>query len=637
MADHNGIRKKASYAVPPADAGQGKRIGRNLLRAGLLTLAALILALGLEWIMQRSLPPIFVDSKVDISSDPTLIERGRTYLHSSGRLALVEEWDLKRLAFTFALQLALLTAVFPLGLGRRFLVWVRQTAASLKAVFTREKARNWKLACCFAITFAAVFFLGKVWIRDVYHRDNWMTWSVCFWAALGAGCLTTFRRTLAKKPEVFFLLLTLIVGGLFAWRLPAATRVSLDDGYHFQHASNYSTLGRVRFTGTDWDLMQEDNPRDYELAHWEESRDAEDAKYAEGAVYVTSGFHLNIKEYWTATSGLGLFLGRVFRLHYRDMWSLGRFTGLMAYAILGYFAIRRLKSGKMILSLAMMTPSAVFLAANYSYDPGVTAGIFLSCAYWLAQWQERDQPLKNGDVAVMLLGMLAACYAKAIYFPIFLLFFFLPESKFRDKKHRRLYWGIMALSIVVVMLYILLPLGRSGGEADNRAEGNVNTFGQIQFILQHPLQYAEYLWHFLQYYLDPGHMDGLVSSFGYMGGGICTTLILMTLAVVTFTDAAEEGLLPPAGARGAGLIILFGTLALMSTAMYAWFSEVGSATFDGMQPRYLIPLIYPAMALMGSNRTRNQVNPALYNGILFALMVFASVSGLLHECVEYYH
>ena len=287
--------------------------------------------------------------------------------------------------------------------------------------------------------------------------------------------------------------------------------------------------------------------------------------------------------------------------------------------------------------MTLMIPSAVFLAANYSYDPGVTAGITISCAYWVAQWQEPEQKLKNKDLAIMILGMMTACYAKAIYFPIFLLFFFVPKSKFRNDRHRRAYRGILAVSMAAMMLYILLPLSKSGGQADIRAEGNVNTFGQIQFILQNPLLYAEYLWHFLQEYLDPNHMTGLVNSYGYQGGGLCTSVSLMILAVTTFMDASEEGLLPPARIRVCSQVILLGTLALMSTAMYAWFTRVGSPEISGMQHRYLIPLLYPAMAMLGSNRTRNQVNPALYHGILFALMTFTSFSGILHTCIEYYH
>ena len=607
------------------------------IRAAALVLAALILAAGLEWVMQRTLPPVFTDAEVDISSDPTLIERGTTYLHASGRPALKEEWHLPRLAAVFALQLALLALLFPLGGGRRVLTALRSGFQSLKRVIRDEKTRNLKLAGCFLCVFAAVYLISRVWIRDVYHRDNWMTGAVCVWAGLGAGCLAAFRRTLGKKPEVLFLVLTLIAGGLTSFLLPDATGVSLDDGYHFQHALNYSTLGHVRFTGAEWDAMQTENVKEYRLAEREAFLAAEDEKYAEGAVFVTSGFHLEIKEYWMGTCGLGLFLGRLFGLRFCDIWSLGRFTGLLAYALIGYFAVRRLKSGKMILALSLMTPSCVFLASNYSYDPGVIAGITLSCAYWIAQWQEPEEKLKLSDAAVMLLGMAFACYVKAIYFPIYLLFLFLPGGKFRDGKHRKTYTAAVLLAMALVMCHILIPMGRSGGQGDVRGDGNVNTFGQVQFILQNPLTYAETLWHFLQNYLDPNRMQALVNSFGYQGSGDNMTLILMILAVVTFTDANEEGLLPGAGIRVFGEALLFGALALMITSMYVWFTEVGAPEIDGMQQRYMIPFMYPAMALLGSGRIRNRMNPALYNGILFAGMTFTIFSTLLSTCVEYYH
>ena len=610
---------------------------QNLLRTGMLILAALILAAGLEWMMQQTLPPVFVDAEVDISTDPTLIERGRTYLHASGREALVEEWHPRRFLAGFAVQMTLLVILFPMGQGRKLLLSLKTVGKNLKRTFGNEKKRNLKLTGCFLLTFAAVFFLSRFWIRDVYQRDNRMIDAVSFWAGIGAACLLTFRRTLAKKPEIFFLILTLIAGGMLCWFLPDASQVSLDDGFHFQHAQNYSMGGRVRFTGAEWEVMQLDNARNYSLETREDFLAAQDAKYAEGAVYVTSGFHVSLKEYWMATQGLGLFLGRLFRLRFWDMWSLGRFTGLLAYTLIGYFAIRRLKSGKMILALSLMMPGSVFLASNYSYDPGVTAGITLSCAYWIAQWQEREQKLKNKDVAVMVIPMLFACYTKAIYFPIFLLFLFLPGIKFRNANHRRAYIAVILLAVFAVMMYILMPLKRSGGQADTRAEGNVNTFGQIQFILQNPLTYAEYLWHFLQEYLDLNRMTPLVNGFGYQGVGNSTTMVLILMAVAAFTDQREEGLLPGTGIRIAGEVLLFGTLVLMVTSMYVWFSEVGSTGFAGVQARYMIPFVYPAMALMGSNRMKNQINPALYHGILFAGMAFAVVSSTVFTCVSLYY
>ena len=610
---------------------------KTLTRAGSLIVAAVVLAVGLEWLMLRTLPPIFLDSEVDLSSDPTLIDRSVTYLHSSGRLALVEEWSLLRVLSAFCIQLFLLVMLFPLGLGRQIVAKIRHGVLSLKRILWNEKKECLKRFAAFVLVFTAVFVISRVWIYDSYERDNWMTHALCAWAGVAAGSLVTFRRTLAKRAEIFFLALTLMGGGLFAFFLPDATQVALDDGYHFQHALNYSTLGHVRFTAAEWEVMQQDNEKNYRLDRWSEFLAAQDEKYDGGAVYVTSGFHVSLKECWMATHGLGLFLGRMLRMRFWDIWSLGRFTGLAAYALIGYIAVRRLKSGKMILALTLMLPSNIFLAANYTYDPGVTIGTALSCAFWIAQWQEPETFLKKSDAAVMILGMFFACYVKAIYFPIFLLFLFIPQSKFRSRKQQYAYYGTILSAIILIMLYILLPMKHSGGAGDSRADGNVNTFGQLQFILQNPLRYAGILWHFLQDYLDPNKMQATLNGFAYQGVGNWMPMIMVMMAVATFTDSFEEGLLPGTEIRIVGEALLTGSLVLMVTSMYVWFSEVGSTAFNGVQSRYMLPYIYPTMALLGSNRIRNRMNPAVYNGVLLGGMTFAVFSGVMYRVVSYYH
>ena len=610
---------------------------RNLLRIGVLVLAALVLAAGLVWLIQRTLPPVYLDQEVDFASDPGLPERVGFDLDARGRPVMKEERNLIRFLLAFILQAGVLTVLFPLGGGKRMVQAFSGTAGSLKKVFREEKKRNLLLAFGFLVTAAVVFLISRAWIRMEFNRENWMVDLFSFSAGACAGVLVTFRRTVAKKPEIIFLILTLIFGGVVSWVLPAASGVCMDDGFHYQHAMNYSTLGQVRFTQADWDVMQKDNPRDYEIAHWNANREKLDEKNHSGAIFVTAGFHLSPKEYWMITHGLGLFLGRLLRLSYWDIWSLGRFSGLVVYTVFGYFAIRRLRSGQMVAALAWMLPSAVSLAVNYSYDGGVIAGIWLSVTWWIAQWQEPEKKLTGRDAAVIILGVFIACYAKQIYFPVYLLFLFLPRSKFRDKRHRMRYTAAVLLAMFLVMANILLPLGQSGGQADTRAEGNVNTFGQILFILQHPVEYAGILWRFIEEYLDLGSMDGPLLNFGYQGNGNNTVLCMLILAAAAFTDQREENLQPECRVRLFGQALLFGTLALMATAMYAWFSEVGQKTIRGMQPRYLIPLVYPSLALMGSNRMRNHVSPSIYNGFLFAGMIYTGMTGIFFSCIEYYH
>ena len=602
-----------------------------------MILAALILAAGLELLIQRTLPPIYPDQPMDLSADPTLIERGTIYTDASGKRVLKEEWDLTRFLVTFLLQLGILAVVFPAGLGKRFVRWCGNTVGSLKKAFGKDRKRNLLLLLGGALIGIVVFFLSRAWVLDVYSRRNWMVDWMCALGGIAAAALVAFPGTLGKKPENLFLIMILLYGGLLAFVLPDASGVSMDDGYHSQHALNYSTIGHVRFTRTDWEVMQRENVKNYLLDEWDEVHREQDEKHRMGAYYVTSGFHLNPKEYWMATHGLGFFLGRVFQLSYWVMWSLGRFTGLIVYAVIGYYARRRLKNGKMVLALAWMMPSAVSLAVNYSYDAGVIAGIWFSFTYWLAQWQEPEQKLKNGDTAVILTGIFIACFAKQIYFPIYLLFLFLPRSKFRTKRHRRVYTGLIFLAMGLVIANILLPLSASGGQADVRSDNNADTFGQITYILQNPLTYAGTLIRYLQEYLDLNRMSGPLLNYGYQGDSYDIVLCMLILAVAAFTDQREEGLQPMWNVRLAGQVLLFGTVALMATAMYAWFSEVGETSFGGMQPRYLVPLIYPALALLGSNHLRNRINPVVYNGLLFAGMTFIGFNGVLVTCIEYYH
>ena len=609
---------------------------QTLLRAGALLLAALLMAAGLELVIQRTMPPIYPDQEMDLSSDPTLLERGTVYTNAEGRQVLKEEWHPLRFAVEFLLQLGILTLVFPLGGGKRLVRWGRREIRGVRDALRRDVKRNLRLLLTGLAVGTAVFFLSRAWVLDLYNRQNWMVDWMCALGGMAAASLCMFPGVLGKKPENLFLVMILLYGALLSFVLPDCTGVSSDDGYHSQHALNYSTLGHMRLTRAEWELMQPDYEKSYRLREWDEMHRAQDEKYQQGAYFVTSGFHLNPKEYWMTVHGLGLFLGRVFRLSYWVTWSLGRFTGLLCYALLGWCAIRRLKSGKMILALVWMLPHAVSLAVNYSYDAGVNAGIWMSFAFWLAQWQEPEKKIRNRDIAVIVSGAFIACFAKQIYFPVFLIFLFLPRAKFRSVRHRRVYTGLVLLAMGLVLANILLPLGASEGQADTRSGNNADTFAQIAFILHHPLEYARILFRYLQDYLDLNQMEGPLLNFGYQGNGNNTAMCMLILAIAAFTDQREEGLQPPWQVRLAGQALLFGTVALMATAMYAWFSEVGSSSFGGMQPRYLVPFFYPSLALMGSRHLRNRISPAVYHGLLFAGMTFIGFNGVLVTCIEYY-
>ena len=615
------------------------RNGKRIRNAVLLLLAAAALTIGLEALQNRIIPPVFQDAETELyHMTREQLEAAGTYLHSSGRMAYRETANPIRLAAVFLMQTALLTAVFPLGLGKAWLRAGKKTWESLKAAMQNRRDSLIR-AGIFLGTGAISFLVFRLLAMNAAGKGSPMIDGLCLCAAAAAAMTATFRKTLAKKPEVFFLCFTLLIGGVLAFQLPDATTVSWDDGHHYQHALNFSELGHVRFTAQDMAAMEKDNVRNYTVGA---SREAflrkQDETHAGGAVYVTSGFHGQYGEFWLATHGLGLFLGRLFRLSYWMTWSMGRFMGLAAYALTGYFAVRRLRSGKMILACVLMIPEAVFLAANYSYDPGVTCLTALGFSYFFAQWQEPDRKMSRTDAAVMLGGFFLGCLAKQIYFPVLLAPLFLPKKKFENEKARKLFRTVDLLLILALIGSFALPFVTGEGTGDLRGGEDVNAFGQVRYVLGHPLDFLGVLTRFLTGYLSPENAKNYLTFFAYMGYAPNTVLCQLLLAAAAFTDLreADSFLGRRTGLRILLEAMLLATVALVASSMYVSFTGVGAQSIGGCQPRYLIPVIFPAMMLMGSGKIRNEMNPALYNGLLLGGMAFVGFAAALSTCSSLY-
>ena len=396
----------------------------------LLLIAAAVLTVAEETVQNLTMPPIYQGDEVQmLNLSPEQLEACGTYRHASGRIAYREPWNLRRTLVTFAVQLALLVLLFPLGMGRRLLkagkaVWRNLVGA------VRDRRKLLRVLLFLGVTCVSGILI-RLWAMDALKKNNWMIDLFSLVAGMSLGLVVTFRKTAAVKPEIIFVCVTLLMGSLMAFLLPDTANQSWDEAYHYQHALNFSYLGRIRYTEQDLAAMDSGNDQ-YESrlgAAREEFLAAQDEKYENGAVYATGGCSLTYREFWLGWHGLGLFLGRLFHTPFWLRMALGRFTGLLGYILVGFFAIRRLNSGKMMLAAVLMLPQQIFLAACYSYDPGVTGLTALGLSCFFAQWQESDRKISLKDQLVILVGLFMGCLAKPTYFPMLLIPLTLPMRK----------------------------------------------------------------------------------------------------------------------------------------------------------------------------------------------------------------
>ena len=623
---------------------EGKMNLRNWLHkhwkpALAMAFAAILLAVALEALNNRLIPPVFQGEDTEFyRTSREEMETAGTYPHPSGKAAYREPWNPLRLGFLFALQMMVLTALFPMGLGRKIVRTLRKAAEAI-----RDGIRSWKNFLMRLAAFLAVcgagFLLFRAWAEAALGKSNWMIDLFSFSAGLGAAVLFTFRKTLGGKPELIFLCLAVLIGGQMAFLLPDTTRISWDDGAHYQSALNYSMLGHVRYTRQDFNAMETIPEQVLSLGEKQEAYlRKQDETHQGGAIYVTGGLHFRISEFWLAAHGLGLFLGRLLHLSYWLTWSLGRFTGLLAYAMVGYFAIRRLRSGKMILAAVLLIPQQLFLAANYSYDPGVTCLTALGLSYSTAAWQEPEKKISRKDQMVILEALFLGCLAKQVYFPLLGIPMLLPKEKFESRQARRRFlWADISLMAVLILSF-MLPFVLGDGTGDQRGGEAVSAFGQAGFILANPLRYLAVLFRFLGRYLHPASAEGFLTYFGFLKTAPNAAIYVILLAAVAFTDKGEADacLGDRVRVRIASEGLLAAALVLVVTSLYVAYTVVGADTIEGCQPRYLAPLIFPATVFLGSARIRNGMNRQLYNGLILGTAAFIGYAAVLHSCINLY-
>ena len=88
--------------------------------------------------------------------------------------------------------------------------------------------------------------------------------------------------------------------------------------------------------------------------------------------------------------------------------------------------------------------------------------------------------------------------------------------------------------------------------------------------------------------------------------------------------------------RGWAHLVLFGTVVLVATSLYVGFTPVRLATINGCQPRYLLPILFPSIYLLGSGKIQNNMDRSWYNMLIFAGAGIAAFGAVLTKVVAMY-
>ena len=443
---------------------------------------------------------------------------------------------------------------------------------------------------------------------------NWYRLGLFWCAAAVLIALLCFRDFVAKRIEVGFLLISLTFGTIFSLSLPA-NKVSWDEEVHFAQAfwmANYRTPVQA-----DPALLQEFTAGvDTWPYNQPESQDEQAAltSYLNQNAGYRHGEHLWSTDLNKTTmtgyvgSALVLKAGGLLHIPFGILYKLGRLGNLYVYAAVLYFAIKKTPVGKAILAFLALMPEPMMLAGAYSYDPTVTAFLWLSFAGILeAVLGGRKMDWKA--YALIVLTFVWGCRVKAVYAPLILLGLMIPAEKFRSKRE----------------MYLM----KGGFIVDTRGD-STSEKGQMAYILGHPLAYAWVLMCNLFRTL-PSYVLG-ENSLGLLGhtGTMSFPWALYAGSAVVILTAGQSS----CGKRLSKkqklwiFILCVGTAVLVWTSMYIAFTRPGNTYIDGVQGRYYLPFLPLVWLVLNPERVMVRMENKNYHALVLgaaALILAATV------------
>lgn len=513
-----------------------------------------------------------------------------------------------------------------------------------------------KLAVIFAIAAALAFGLERILAVLFYGKDNffWGRYVTVFVVLELAACLVCFRDIVAKKAEIAVLVVIISVGTLYATTLPASTGISWDDEWHYYCSMSMSHIINPDMSQGEYYCASKACFLKTALEHKNYDRESQKATYQK----VDELHHVKretIKErFWPRYRNLcyipaacGLWLGRQISLPYHMTFMLGRWFNMLFYAVLVFLAIRKLKSGKMLAAVVALIPFNIFMASSYSYDHWITAWFLYGFCCFFGELQQPEKKMTVREWICMLLAFFIGVGPKMLYIPLVLLTLFMPKEKFVSPRQRKLMIAMTVCVFAAVMAKTLLLFTTPDTIQDTRGGEGVDALGQVSYIFTHPWEYTKTLLGFLADYLSlksANHYFSFLQYFTELEPTAFSSFMVLTLAVVTFTDKNEYDRKVTALPRIVTYVLSFGVICLVVTSMYIAITAVGSNTIMGCQYRYIAPVFFPVLYSMGSERILSKIKGRIkidikreyYNGIVLAICAFVSIHAVWVYAINLY-
>lgn len=290
------------------------------------------------------------------------------------------------------------------------------------------------------------------------------------------------------------------------------------------------------------------------------------------------------------TSGFTFFICRIFNVNILLACYIAKLVNFLLFIIVGYYCIKTIPFGKLLLAIYMFLPMILQQACSLSADAIVNCLAILFITYNLKLlYQEQDLSAKQRIIYYLITIGLSLC--KYVYFPLTFMSLLLIKNKNISKKNRNklIITSIIASLFVAILWYLF-----SQQYVDVREYikiHNIKPIEQVKYILKHPFIYIQTLWNTIETNGEWYLLTFVGSELGWLDikiPKINILIMLFGLLILPFFEKNEKSL--EKGQKIIIILIFVMIVLLILTGLYMTWTGIGEDKIDGVQGRYFIPV-----------------------------------------------
>ncbi len=319
---------------------------------------------------------------------------------------------------------------------------------------------------------------------------------------------------------------------------------------------------------------------------------------------------------------IGALMGRSLNLSPMIIFWLARITNLLCYIILVFLAIKLMpfEKWKSILMIIALFPMTMNLATTLSPDTVIISVTFLTISY-VFHLKVVAEKIKVKNIILLGILFMIPTVCKIVYFPLCFLVFILPKDKFENKGKRILYYALTLLIVFVTYF----SLNKLVTEGDYAIAIRTNMTEQILFTISDLSRDAITA-------VNTFYEESSSYFFEMIGGwntiNIVSIVIFIILLLEMFDTYGEskQYVFTKKEKIIFFSIILIETLGVIA-AMYLGWTQAKQTVVEGIQGRYLLPILPLVCMLACRNKIEFKMKNKEMKFVIILIVTYIIVFG----------